>query len=29
VDVSGLVGAMEFMRLELRQMIPAEGASVA
>ncbi len=29
VDVSGLVHAMESMRLELRQMIPAEGASVA
>jgi hypothetical protein len=29
VDVSGLVGAMEFMRLELRQMIPAESAAVA
>jgi hypothetical protein len=29
VDVSGLVGAMESMRLELRQMIPAEGAAVA
>jgi hypothetical protein len=27
VDVSGLVNAMEFMRLELRQMIPAEGAT--
>jgi hypothetical protein len=29
VDVRGLVRAMEFMRLELRQMIPAEGAAVA
>jgi hypothetical protein len=29
VDVRGLVGAMESMRLELRQMIPAEGAAVA
>lgn len=29
VDVSGLVRAMESMRLELRQMIPAEGAAVA
>jgi hypothetical protein len=29
VDVRGLVGAMESMRLELRQMVPAEGASVA
>jgi len=29
VDVSGLVGAMEFMRLELRQMIPAESAAAA
>jgi hypothetical protein len=29
VDVRGLVSAMEFMRLELRQMIPAEGAAVA
>jgi hypothetical protein len=27
VDVRGLVGAMEYMRLELRQMIPAEGAA--
>ncbi|HTT60279.1 MAG TPA: hypothetical protein VMG35_00510 [Bryobacteraceae bacterium] len=26
VDVRNLVGAMEFMRLELRQMIPAEGS---
>jgi hypothetical protein len=29
VDVSGLVNAMEFMRLELRQMIPAESATAA
>ena len=29
VDVSGLVRAMEFMRLELRQMIPAESAAAA
>jgi hypothetical protein len=29
VDVRGLVGAMESMRLELRQMIPAEGAAIA
>src|ERR1017187_5125888 len=29
VDVRGLVRAMESMRLELRQMIPAEGAAVA
>jgi hypothetical protein len=29
VDVSGLVHAMEHMRMELRQMIPAEGAAVA
>jgi hypothetical protein len=29
VDVSGLVRGMEFMRQELRHMIPAEGASVA
>jgi hypothetical protein len=29
VDVSGLVNAMEFMRLELRQMIPAESAAAA
>jgi len=29
VDVRGLVHAMEFMRMELRQMIPAEGAAVA
>jgi hypothetical protein len=29
VDVRGLVRAMEFMRMELRQMIPAEGAAVA
>jgi hypothetical protein len=29
VDVSGLVRAMEHMRMELRQMIPAEGAAVA
>ena len=29
VDVSGLVGAMEYMRLELRQMIPAESAAAA
>ena len=29
VDVSALVRAMEFMRLELRQMIPAEGAAAA
>jgi len=29
VDVRGLVGAMEFMRLELRQMIPAEGVAGA
>jgi hypothetical protein len=29
VDVAGLVGAMEFMRLELRQMIPAENAMAA
>ncbi|MGD0362214.1 MAG: hypothetical protein ABSC93_15170 [Bryobacteraceae bacterium] len=29
VDVSGLVRGMEFMRMELRQMIPAEGAAVA
>jgi len=29
VDVSGLVGAMESMRLELRQMIPAESAATA
>ncbi len=29
VDVSGLVGAMEAMRLELRQMIPAESAAAA
>ena len=29
VDVSGLVGAMESMRLELRHLIPAEGAAVA
>ncbi len=29
VDVSGLVRAMESMRLELRQMIPAEGAAAA
>jgi hypothetical protein len=29
VDVRGLVGAMEFMRLELRQMIPAESATAA
>jgi hypothetical protein len=29
VDVRGLVSAMEFMRLELRQMIPAEGAAAA
>jgi hypothetical protein len=29
VDVSGLVRGMEFMRTELRQMIPAEGAAVA
>jgi len=29
VDVRGLVRAMEFMRLELRQMIPAESAGVA
>jgi len=29
VDVRGLVRAMESMRLELRQMIPAEGVAVA
>jgi hypothetical protein len=29
VDVSGLVRAMEYMRLELRQMIPAESAAAA
>jgi hypothetical protein len=29
VDVSDLVRGMEFMRTELRQMIPAEGAAVA
>lgn len=29
VDVSGMVRAMENMRLELRQMIPAEGAAAA
>jgi hypothetical protein len=29
VDVRGLVQAMESMRLELRQMIPVEGASAA
>jgi hypothetical protein len=29
VDVSGLVRGMEFMRQELRHMIPAEGAAVA
>jgi hypothetical protein len=29
VDVSGLVRAMEHMRLELRQMIPAESAATA
>ena len=29
VEVRGLVRAMESMRLELRQMIPAEGAAVA
>jgi hypothetical protein len=29
VDIRGLVGTMESMRLELRQMIPAEGAAVA
>jgi hypothetical protein len=29
VDVGGLVRGMEYMRLELRQMIPAEGATVA
>jgi hypothetical protein len=29
VDVRGLVRAMEFMRIELRQMIPADGAAVA
>jgi hypothetical protein len=29
VDVRGLVRAMESMRLELRQMIPAEGGAVA
>jgi len=29
VDVSGLVRAMESMRMELRQMIPAEGAAAA
>jgi hypothetical protein len=29
VDVRGLVCAMESMRLELRHMIPAEGAAVA
>jgi len=29
VDVRGLVRAMESMRLELRQMIPAEGAAAA
>jgi hypothetical protein len=29
VDVRGLVRAMELMRTELRQMIPAEGAAVA
>src|SRR5208283_4197044 len=29
VDVRGLVGAMEFMRLELRQMIPAESVAGA
>jgi len=29
VDVSGLVGAMENMRMELRLMIPAEGAAAA
>ena len=29
VDVRGLVRAMESMRMELRQMIPAEGAAVA
>ena len=29
VDVRGLLGAMECMRLELRQMIPAEGAAAA
>jgi len=29
VDVSGLVRAMEHMRVELRQMIPAESASAA
>jgi hypothetical protein len=29
VDIRGLVSAMESMRLELRQMIPADGAAVA
>lgn len=29
VDVSNLVHAMDFMRLELRQMIPAESAAAA
>ena len=29
VDVRGLVRSMEYMRLELRQMIPAEGAAAA
>ncbi len=29
VDVSGLVRAMESMRMELRLMIPAEGAAAA
>ena len=29
VDVRGLVSAMESMRIELRQMIPSEGAAVA
>jgi hypothetical protein len=29
VDVRGLVRAMESVRLELRQMIPAEGAAAA
>jgi len=29
VDVRGLVRAMEFMRLELRQMVPAQGMAAA
>lgn len=29
VDVRGLVRAMEFMRIELRQMVPAQGVAAA